>query len=71
MGNYTKKQIQDLNNLLGDILCAKENLCRYVKDNNLGCRKCPLNEEDKCGELNLPEFDFKNGHWKYEELGDD
>ena len=60
---YTKKQIKDFNCLLANIIQAKEKLCEYTHTNGLGCSECPLNKEDKCRELNLPEFDFKDYQW--------
>lgn len=54
------KQIKQINNLLASIIEFKENICEVV---NRQCSICPLNVEDKCNELNLPEFDFDKHKW--------
>ena len=55
-----KSEIILIENNLANILQSKENICMIVKQN---CKKCPLNVEDKCSELNLKEFDFQKNQW--------
>ena len=59
---YSKHEQEVLTKYLCDIITTKQKICDFVKRN---CERCPLNEEDKCGELELPEFDFEKNCWDY------
>lgn len=56
----SQEKINKINKLLVTIIQSKEDICEIVNKN---CKICPLNIDDKCNELNLPEFDFKYYKW--------
>lgn len=59
----TEYEQEVLNKYLCDIITTKQKICTFMKGN---CFRCPLSQEDKCRELELPEFDFENNHWVYQ-----
>ena len=56
----SKFKIIEIERNLASVVQARENICLIVKQN---CKRCPLNVDDKCSELDLKEFDFKNNQW--------
>lgn len=55
-----KYEVIKIESNLASILQARENICMIVKQK---CEKCPLNIDDKCSELDIKEFDFKENKW--------
>lgn len=53
---YSIHEQEVLKKYLCDIITTKQKICNLVNGN---CGRCPLNIEDKCSELELPEFNFK------------
>ncbi|WP_317312389.1 hypothetical protein [Clostridium thermobutyricum] len=58
--SLSKLDILEIERNLVNVVQARENICRIVNQN---CKECPLNINDKCSDLNLKEFDFKNNQW--------
>ena len=58
--SLSKLDILEIERNLANVVQARENICRLVKQN---CKECPLNVNDKCNDLNLKEFDFENNQW--------
>lgn len=56
----TEHEQEVINKYLCDIITTKQKICAFIKGN---CLRCPLSQEDKCGELELPEFDFEKNCW--------
>lgn len=58
----TEYEQEILTKYLCDIITTKQKICTFMKGN---CLRCPLSQEDKCSQLELPEFDFENNDWYY------
>ncbi|ENY99359.1 hypothetical protein HMPREF1092_03245 [Clostridium thermobutyricum] len=58
--SLSKSKILEIERNLASIVQARENICMLIKQN---CKECPLDVQDKCSDLNLSEFDFKNNKW--------
>lgn len=58
--SLSKLEILEIEKNLASVVQARENICMLVQQD---CKKCPLGVEDKCGDLNLKEFDFENNKW--------
>ena len=56
----SKEEEKKILPLLPHIIEIKQKICEIVKKD---CKKCPLNEEDVCSQLELREFDFENHRW--------
>lgn len=56
----TDNQMKEINSKLGTIVLMREEICETV---NRDCLICPLSIGDKCTELNLGEFDYKENQW--------
>lgn len=59
--SLSEDKIKKINILLASIVQAKDDICDIV---NRKCKNCPLNQEDKCNELNLAEFNFDINQWE-------